>query len=334
MDLPEITNLIPSLSENLEKITELRNVLEDTSFEVEKWLSKINESFEGLENTEQRISSYQGLFRKTSTRNIEELVSYIGEIKDELSKIKILDEKLRGLTSSLPVTVDALIMSSAKLTNAREQAAEKIAVEVANEFEELAMKGASISVKFLPVRSGFVLEHFDSLDEASRDIWADSCEKTLGISSLGSERPVIHLSSNPGEEAKPLEKIASGGEISRIMLSLKRVLASGADACVLVFDEIDSGISGEVANKVGSKLKSLSKSFQIICISHLAQVASYGDRHFKVSKTQLDDRTFTSINALTDVQSTEELARLVSGEGITKASRDHARILKDKAKNI
>ena len=194
--------------------------------------------------------------------------------------------------------------------------------------------GARISLEFIPVTSRYLLEHFDRLEPNLQSEWAKAIDKLQGISSHGSEKPVIHLASNPGENPQPLEKIASGGEISRIMLSLKKVLSSGADACVLVFDEVDTGISGEVASRVGRKLKELSASFQLICISHLAQVASFGDRHFKVAKIQDSGRTYTNIERLEDEQSTEEIARLMSGDGVTSASIQHARILKDKAQTL
>lgn len=334
LQIPTAVSILPEIAENMEKIAELRHSVEDISFQVESWLTNVSESNHDQECIEERISQYKDFFRKTSTNNIQELLDYIEETKAELKRISFLEEEATNLCLKLPKLLDSLKKSSLKLTKSREKVATRISTEVASELEELAMAGASISVKFLPVRSCYFVENQEALKDSCREILADVSDSIQSLSSIGAEKPVIHLSANPGEPPRPLEKIASGGEVSRIMLSLKRVLASGGDACVLVFDEIDSGISGDVANKVGAKLKALSSSFQIICISHLAQVASYGDRHFKVSKSQISDRTYTEVTYLTDKQSTEELARLVSGEGITKASRDHAKILKEKAKNI
>ena len=129
-----------------------------------------------------------------------------------------------------------------------------------------------------------------------------------------------------------MEKIASGGEVSRVMLALKKALAAGADTCILVFDEIDTGISGRVADVVGRKMQELSDSFQVICISHLAQVAAFADTHFLVHKFGRDQRTESTISQLTTKSSEEEIARLLSGEEVTTSSLANARALVKKAK--
>lgn len=333
-NLPGIIGLIKGLEGSLEKTEEARAAFEDMSYEIEKWLSRMSETCSEEDMVEARISMYQDLYRKTGTSNISELIEYKNRIEGELSEISVLEEKISNLVALLPKIVDEIKNAGKKLSLQRIKAADDVAKKIATELEALAMNGAKISIKFLPVNSKYLLEHFDVLSNDDKNIFATASERLSGLSSLGSERPVIHLSSNLGEEAKPLERIASGGEVSRIMLSLKRVLASGADACVLVFDEIDAGISGEVADKVGAKLKELSESFQILCISHLAQVASYADKHFKVAKHLEGSKTFATINPLLEKESTKELARLMSGEKLTRASVDHARILKEKAKNL
>ena len=130
----------------------------------------------------------------------------------------------------------------------------------------------------------------------------------------------------------PLHKIASGGEISRVMLALKKALAVGADTCILVFDEIDAGISGRVADVVGRKMQELAAEFQVICISHLAQVAAHGDAHFFVHKFSKDQRTESTITRLSARASEEEIARLLSGAEVTASSLANARGLLKKAR--
>jgi DNA repair protein RecN (Recombination protein N) len=130
----------------------------------------------------------------------------------------------------------------------------------------------------------------------------------------------------------PLHKIASGGEVSRIMLALKRGLAAGADTCILVFDEIDTGISGRVADVVGRKMQELASDFQVICISHLAQVAAFADTHFLVHKFGKDQRTESTISQLSPKESEEEIARLLSGDELTTSSLANAKALVKKAR--
>ena len=140
------------------------------------------------------------------------------------------------------------------------------------------------------------------------------------------------LAANPGEPVLPLLRVASGGELSRIMLALKKALVADADTCVLVFDEIDTGISGRVADVVGKKMKSLASQFQVICISHLPQVAVYADTHFLVHKKSKTDRTQSTLRKLTSAESTAEIARLLSGSEVSKAGLMNAKALMDKAK--
>jgi DNA repair protein RecN (Recombination protein N) len=332
--LPGLSAVITDSERRCEQLDELQSLLDEMGFDIARWLTDANASLTSQESLESRISKYQDLFRKTDTSNIDQLVSYQCELEGELKKISIIEGELEQKTSDLTKLIDQVVKYAACLTDARKVAADKVAKDVAMELDALAMSGARISMEFIPVSNKFMLEHFDRLERSLQGEWADAIDKLSGVGSYGAEKPVIHLASNPGENPQPLERIASGGEVSRIMLSLKKVLSSGADACVLVFDEVDAGISGEVATRVGSKLKELSSSFQIICISHLAQVASFGDRHFKVAKAQESGRTYTSITQLGDEKSTEEIARLMSGEGVTNASIQHARILKNKAQVV
>lgn len=137
----------------------------------------------------------------------------------------------------------------------------------------------------------------------------------------------FYISPNPGEDFKPLNKIASGGEISRIMLALKSILASVDEVPTLVFDEIDQGVSGRIAQAVGRSIYRLSKSRQILCITHLPQIASHGESHYSVEKYVENERTFTRITALNEEQRVEEIARLLAGEKISETALKSARQL-------
>ena len=148
----------------------------------------------------------------------------------------------------------------------------------------------------------------------------------------GMDRIEFLISPNPGEEPRPLSKIASGGELSRIMLILKGILASVDKTPVLIFDEIDAGIGGETATSVGKRLKMLSKGHQVICITHLPQIASFADRHLKIEKAVEDGRTRVSVRAISGDERTREIARMLGGDSRSEVSLRHAEdILRGKA---
>jgi DNA repair protein RecN (Recombination protein N) len=135
----------------------------------------------------------------------------------------------------------------------------------------------------------------------------------------------FYITTNVGEMAKPLNRIASGGELSRIMLAVKKVLAKTGSVGTLIFDEVDSGVGGAVAEDVGKKLKDVAQHHQILCITHLPQIACFGDKHYRVAKTVSDERTITSVDFLSEEERLEEIARMLGGSELTKKTRAHAR---------
>ena len=186
------------------------------------------------------------------------------------------------------------------------------------------MPSAKLSVALTPVvRSGLALE-VDSFGLKNGALWAEVLNDWPSVSETGLERAEFYLASNAGEPSLPLAKIASGGEISRIMLALKKALVVGAETCVLVFDEIDTGISGRIADTVGQKIFELSKHCQIICISHLPQVAAYAVNHYIVEKKVHGERTESNIRKVDEAERLTEVARLLSGNKVTAAGRMHA----------
>ncbi len=207
----------------------------------------------------------------------------------------------------------SLRVAATQLTRAREKSALAIKKKAEAELEELAMKGAKLDVEFLPVRRPPTVLDFGGFEEKLTELWNQASETIFEVGPEGAERSRFLLAANKGEALLPLAKIASGGEMSRIMLALKKALVADAETCVLVFDEIDSGISGRVADTVGKKMQELSDTFQVLCISHLPQVAVYADAHFLVSKLGKKERTESTIVRLTKEESAKEIARLLSG---------------------
>jgi DNA repair protein RecN (Recombination protein N) len=152
-----------------------------------------------------------------------------------------------------------------------------------------------------------------------------SDQGTVTFNPRGIDEIEFYITTNVGEMAKPLNRIASGGELSRIMLAVKKVLAKTGSVGTLIFDEVDSGVGGAVAEDVGKKLKDVAQHHQILCITHLPQIACFGDKHYRVAKTVSDERTITSVDFLSEEERLEEIARMLGGSELTKKTRAHAR---------
>jgi DNA repair protein RecN (Recombination protein N) len=224
-----------------------------------------------------------------------------------------------------------LMKVSSGLAEARRKASALVATRVEKELTDLAMPSAKFSVEFSQVSRSVPALEMTPFGEDVVSAWSDVLDDWTSVGDVGSEKAEFYLAANKGEASLPLSKVASGGEVSRIMLALKKALVVGAETCVLVFDEIDTGISGRVADIVGQKISELSGYCQIICISHLPQVAAYADRHYIVKKIEGKDRTESTITPLSTSDRLDEIARLLSGDKVTKASLDHAKSLVSEA---
>ena len=260
------------------------------------YLNNITVDEDALDTLRDKLANVAACERKYRT-NSAGLLNLLGEAQSEL---ELLDDAnvLSKLKSKLLKEEKKLDGLAQKLTASREQASKSFTELVQEELAELNMTGVKLSVSF----------------------------EEIDYSITGKEKIQFLIATNPGESLKALKEVASGGELSRIMLVLKKVLRDKTGVNVLVFDEIDSGISGGVARAVGAKLKFLSDSSQVVCITHLAQVASFADQHFLVDKIQ-GKRTRTSIRELKEDEKIDEIARMLSGFNITEASRLSAKEL-------
>jgi DNA repair protein RecN (Recombination protein N) len=215
-----------------------------------------------------------------------------------------VEEELEKLDKEEMDIKNNLQQNALKLSQIRKQAAKKLQKAVDKEVHALNMPQASFQVFFQKCAT-------------------DKIAETFGLK--GCDEIEFYLVANKGEESKPLNKIASGGELSRIILALKNVLLRTGSVASIVFDEVDNGIGGAVAEIVGRKLKDVSANHQVICITHLPQIASFGDNHLYVSKKVMKGRTITSVEELDDEQKIEEISRMLGGVNVTKATREHAR---------
>jgi len=330
--LARLEAVSPALKQLADDAGEIASRIDDLSFSVGKELSRTEIDEGDLEAAQERLAGYQELFRKLAVPDVDGLLAERDRLESELGFLESAAVEVASRLESLGARAATLTAEAAKLSKARRKAKDAVKARIEAELQELAMPGAVIDVEFTThVRSLPALD-VALFGEGAQVLWARAAEQLAGLGEQGAEKAQFLLAANPGESMLPLQKIASGGEISRVMLALKKALAAGADTCILVFDEIDTGISGRVADVVGRKMQELATSFQVICISHLAQVAAYADAHFLVHKFGRDQRTESTITCLAKAQSEAEIARLLSGAEVTPSSLENARALIVKAR--
>ncbi|MBW1900862.1 MAG: DNA repair protein RecN [Deltaproteobacteria bacterium] len=305
--------LDPRLCSIRDGLKEIEVTLEDISFGLRDFQNEVHMDPYRLEQVMDRLELLNTLKRKYGPTLDDVHVS-----RDRLAAMMYdLDEKKERLSQleAERQELDADVTDRAgDLSGKRKKAAKKLEKAVEKELQHLHMRETRFQVKF---------------DGDRTDGGQDGKEKTGEIRADGFDRPEFLISPNVGEELRPLSKIASGGELSRIMLAIKTILARTASVETIIFDEVDSGISGATAEVVGEKVLSLAEYHQIICITHLPQIASQGKTHFLVKKEVSNGRTHTLISELDDETRVQEIARLVGGKEITSSAVAHAREMLD-----
>ena len=284
------------------KFQEMYYEFEEFANDVKNAADELDFDPELQNRTEKRLDQIFRLKRKYGG-SVENLMEYYQKAVAELENIEFSEEKLDELNKKLSVLQSDMEKKAQRLTEKRLAAAKAFEAAVADELLYLNMPSVRFSVNF------------------ERTDFSDS----------GCDNLEFYIATNAGEPLKPLAKIASGGELSRIMLSIKNVLADKDNVDTLIFDEVDTGISGSAAQKVGKKLKQVSRGRQIICVTHLAQVAAYADAHLLISKSTENGRAFTSVESLDDEGRVNELARIMGGD-ITDALKKSAKELLDSSR--
>ncbi|MEW6331838.1 MAG: DNA repair protein RecN [Pseudomonadota bacterium] len=294
------------------KLGEIAALLNEASIQIDEAGGRLNHYLESLEldpsrlqAVERRLSTVHDLARKHKVKP-EELPAVHGRLRAELNEIENLDTSLGKLEEDLG-KANALYLKTAKeITRARQAAAKKLAKAVTGEMQELGMPGGSFEVAVTPLPEGETSAH-------------------------GLERIEFLVSANPGQPARPLAKVASGGELSRISLALQVVLAGTGRIPTLIFDEVDVGIGGRVAEVVGRKLRALGESRQVLCITHLAQVAAQGAQHVQIRKQTEGKSTVAEAVPLGERERTMEIARMIGGVEISKQTLAHAKDMLERA---
>jgi DNA repair protein RecN (Recombination protein N) len=308
-EIRAIFNVDPSQQHLSEYLEQARIQLKELAHLLQQYEGKIVFDPPRLARVEERLALL-GRFGKKYGASANEILARLDELRalaGEGEDSELLEEELRKEIEALRL---AYLKAARELSRKRAKAADKLAVEVCSCLAGLDMPRARFAVRFAP-----------------RD------EENPLFSPAGLDRVEFLLSANPGEDLKPLTRVASGGELSRILLALKSLLSRGAQAETLIFDEVDAGIGGRTADLVGLQLKKLAARNQVICITHLPQIACYGKYHFLVQKEAEGNETRTNIRMLAKSERSDELARMLGGICISQKAREHAKELLDQAGN-
>ena len=304
-EISDASAYMEALGEASEKITDIRYELEDIAETVRDAMSEVDFDQSELEEIDERLDLLYRLSKKYGNTE-EEMLEYLEKAKTELDNIAFSEEKVKELQKQEKEALAETEAAAKKLTESRKTAGEKLSEAICSELEFLGMPNVRFVVK---------------------------CDD-IGLTENGKDEIEFLISANVGEEPKPLAKIASGGELSRIMLAIKNVLAEADGVDTMIFDEIDTGVSGRAAQKIAMKLRSASKGRQVICVTHLAQIAAQGDVHLYISKSVSDGKTYTNIKSLIEEDRVAEIARIMGGMEITKLQLESAREMLRNAGNI
>lgn len=283
-------------AEQLEsRMRELSLLAADLSGDLADELSRLDYSAERLEQTERRLDQISKLCVKYGVP-ADQLEEHLASLEDELAALDNLDDSLDELKAQYAEKRAELYEEAGRLHALRVQAGERLAQQIEKELRDLDLKNARFRVEVEDLRQ----------------------ENQARFTKKGTDNVRFLLSANAGEDLKPLAKVASGGELSRIMLAMKTVLSAGEQGMSAVFDEVDAGVSGRAAQRVAEKLQAMAKVRQVLCITHLPQIAAVADGHLLIAKTEREGRTFTEVTPLDREGRKREIARIIGGAVITE----------------
>ncbi|PTF38855.1 DNA repair protein RecN [Staphylococcus chromogenes] len=293
-----IDQILPETYQKLkEDVDQFYYTLEDAKHQIYDEINQTDFDEQYLNELESRMNLLNNLKRKYG-KDIPELIKYTDKIEDEINKIENYEESTSQLRSEISELKQQLQKDGEVLSKERRIVARTLRDHIVEEIQNLQMKDANLEIAFT------------RYDAPQQD---------------GLEQVEFLISPNKGEPLKSLNKIASGGELSRIMLALKSIFVNARGQTAILFDEVDSGVSGQAAQKMAEKMKQIASVIQVICISHLPQVASMSDHHLYISKHEKDDRTTTQVQELSGEERVQEVARMISGATVTKLTLQNAK---------
>ncbi|HVE55413.1 MAG TPA: DNA repair protein RecN [Pyrinomonadaceae bacterium] len=299
--IAELSEYESKFAEYNEGLANAQAVLEDLAFAVRDFRGSLEFSPERLAEIEDRLAEISRLKRKYGG-TIETVLTHFAESAERLRNIETADLREAELRKELSAAREDYLKTALQLHEKREKSAKKLEKEIETNLKAVSLEKARFEVRL----SG------DQTDDKS-------------FTAKGFDKVEFYFSANPGESVRPIGKVASGGELSRLMLILNTTTKLSESAKTMVFDEIDTGIGGRVAEAVGLKLKELARTQQVLCVTHQPQVASLADHHFLVQKETVKNRTQIRLKELGEAEQVEEIARMLAGEKITDTARQHAR---------
>ena len=304
-NLEDIGSINSTLKELSETISNAYYLLEDLSYQLRNELESLEFDPARLNFVEGRLNEINLLKRKYG-QSVEDILTYSANIADEIDTIKNRDSHLSKLQKELESILSDLSIEAKNVTSIRKGFAKVLIDEIHRELKELYMGKTTFDVHF-------------SMKETT--------EKDPKYTATGVDEVEFYLSTNPGEPLKPLNKTASGGELSRIMLAMKSIFSQHQGITSIIFDEVDTGVSGRVAQAIAEKIYRVSSGSQVLCITHLPQVAAMADTHLYIAKETKSGRTKTSVKPLIEEEKIKEIGRMIAGVEVTELSKEHAKEL-------
>ncbi|MBC1563928.1 DNA repair protein RecN [Listeria booriae] len=291
------SDILPEFKTLSESVASSFYLLEESAMQIRQELDKLEFQPDELDTIESRLNELNQLKRKYG-KTVEAIIHYNEEIDQEILELSDRETHLGQLEKELESAKQDLQKLAEKLTTIRQKAAKQLEKQIKNELNQLYMEKAIFQVNFATPASEFTENGIDKV--------------------------AFYMSTNPGEPLKPLSRIASGGELSRMMLALKTIFSRHQGITSIIFDEVDTGVSGRVAQAIAEKIYAVAVGSQVLCISHLPQVAAMADHHFYISKTTTANRTMTSVTALSGDEKVEEISRMIAGIEVTDVTKQHA----------
>lgn len=290
-----------------EAISSSYYMLEDSMSQIRQSLDQLEFQPEELNQIESRLNDLNQLKRKYG-KTIEDIIQYEQEISSEMEKLTDSESHVGHLETKLATLKKELTKQATALTDIRKKAAITLEKQIKQELNQLYMEKAIFSVRF----------------EANK----------MELTESGQDSVVFYMSTNPGEPLKPLAKIASGGELSRMMLALKTIFSRHQGITSIIFDEVDTGVSGRVGQAIAEKIYAVSVGSQVLCISHLPQVAAMANHHYYITKKVQNKRTTTSVTVLKGEEKVEEISRMIAGIEVTELTKQHAKEMIEQAEKV
>ena len=295
-EIARLSRFTDSYSDLHDKLADLMYQVQDTAEEVRDARDDLSYSADELEQIESRLDVIHKLRRKYGA-TCADILAYLEKAKQELDDIEFADDHLERLKGKLKKAEKAAWDAAMELRSSREQAAKSLSEQILAELAQLDMPKVQFACHFSDV----------------------------GLTANGADAVAFYMSANAGEALKPMSKVASGGELARIMLAMKNVLARQDQVATLIFDEVDTGVSGRAAQKVAEKLRSVSVTKQVLCVTHLPQLAALASTHLLIAKEERQGRTYTTVTPLDKEGRMRELARIIGGTNITQTTLESAR---------